>query len=359
MGGDRTIRGLVGTSPEAAQAVRRVVASWRALTGGAMVRDSARKTLIACSGGADSMALVVALGSASGEVVVGHVVHDMRARTEAEASRDAAAALARRLGMRFEVAEIRAKGTGNYEANARRERYAALAAMARATGCAFVATGHHAEDQLETVLMRLLRGAGPRGLGGLARKRRLGGDGASVDNTPLMLIRPMLSIGRDDARRICAATETTWHEDHTNTDTASFRNALRHRVLPILNELAPKGAHAAVAAADLLRQAAALVEMRAREVLARADRATRLGELSLSWERLAIHREEAIVLGEVVRLAADELGVGSIGADARNGRGVGAVVAAIRDASTEPREFVVGGLALSVDAHDVVIRPLS
>jgi tRNA(Ile)-lysidine synthase len=354
MGGDRSIRGLVSASPGAASAVRRVVASWRALTGGACVGDLERRTLVACSGGVDSMALAAALASASSQVVIAHVLHDMRPKAQAEASRDAAFEFAQRFGAACVERTIAVRGeAGNYEGNARRARYRALAELARETGCKCVATGHHANDQLETMLMRLMRGAGPRGLGGLARKRRLaGGDSA------LWLIRPMLVVDRADAVEICKATQTAWVEDETNQELTPLRNALRHRVVPILRELAPRAGEAACTTAELMRQAAHLVSAAARVIIEKAER-SQGGALSLSWRREELRALEPIVLGEVVSLAAAEVGVAS-GADRRGARSLEGLLAAMLDESTEPRRFSVGGLEMTVDARNVVIcgRPL-
>jgi len=81
--------------------VRRIVRAWRALTGGRGVRDVDRRTLIACSGGVDSSALVLALATATEHLVVAHVVHDMRGAEDALADRDAARVLAERVGLGF------------------------------------------------------------------------------------------------------------------------------------------------------------------------------------------------------------------------------------------------------------------
>ncbi len=155
--------------------------------GGPRGGDSHRRTVIACSGGADSSALVIALAAGLGVrardvLVVGHVVHDLRSRGEALADRDAVRALAERLGLEFVEREVRVRGEwgGNLEALARRARYAALGEMAREAGCGFVATAHHADDQMESVLMALVRGAGLRGLAGIRVKRGLGVGGTEA-----------------------------------------------------------------------------------------------------------------------------------------------------------------------------------
>ena len=146
-------------------AVAEVVARWRRLTGGA-------RTLVACSGGADSVALLLMLRAATDDLVAGHVVHDLRPRDEALADRDAVRGLADACGVPFVSEEVRVPA-GNAEGMARTARYEALARMAQEHGCASVASAHHAGDQLEGVVMALVRGAGVRGLGGAQEIREI------------------------------------------------------------------------------------------------------------------------------------------------------------------------------------------
>ncbi|MBL8745089.1 MAG: tRNA lysidine(34) synthetase TilS, partial [Phycisphaerae bacterium] len=192
---------------------RRVALQWRRLIG-----SGGSRTLIACSGGADSTALLLALALASRELVVGHVLHDLRARADAEADRDFVRVLADRLGLPFVEAEVRvAACPGNAESNARRERYRSLARLASAHNCLFVATAHHADDQFETMLMALTRGCGPGGLRGIAPSRVLP---ESETDRVVTLIRPMLHVTRAEARAACASAGIAWREDRTNTDTS-------------------------------------------------------------------------------------------------------------------------------------------
>jgi tRNA(Ile)-lysidine synthase len=302
------------------------------------------------------MALVLALSSATTDLVVAHVLHDMRPRDQAEASQDAARLVADRLGLPFFQSEIAVRHTpGNYEGSARTARYAALAHLAHQAHCPFIATAHHQDDQLETLLMRLLRGAGPRGLSGLARSRPLH---TAHANSP-HLIRPMLTVSRNQAVDICRATATAWVEDQTNLDLAPLRNALRHRVMPILHELAPHAGEAAVASADLMRQATDLIATHAQQTLARATHDAGPPP-TLRWPRTDLRPIPPIVLGELVHQAAIQLAV-ERGADRRGSSALGPVLAAMGDASTQPRDFDVGSVLIRVDAHAVVIRarPLS
>ncbi|MCX5688637.1 MAG: tRNA lysidine(34) synthetase TilS [Planctomycetota bacterium] len=221
------LRGILRADPS----VRRVVASWRRLTCGAPVRDEHRRTLIACSGGADSSALAIALASASSQCVLAHIVHDIRPQAQSHADEASTARLAAALCLPFVCLPIRcAQLRGNLEANARTLRYQALATLAREHGCPFIATGHQADDQLETMLMRLIRGGSLRALAGIRNRR------PCHDAT---LIRPMLHETRADSERICGLAQWTFVDDLTNADTTRTRAKLRHQVLPLLRALRP------------------------------------------------------------------------------------------------------------------------
>ncbi len=237
--------------------VRATIAAWRALTDGQDRRDTDRGTLLACSAGADSTALAVALARANAPFTLAHIRHDLRTDAETSADRYRVRDLAKLLGRPFAEASVAvAEIPGNAEANARRARYEALANLAADAGHPFVATAHHADDQLETVLMRLLRGAGPRGLAGIRPTRKL-----SHDRT---LIRPMLALDPADARAMLDAHAIPWNEDHTNQDLTRTRAALRARVLPVLKDIRPAApvaaARSAQACADLDSAIAAIVQ---------------------------------------------------------------------------------------------------
>ncbi len=306
---------------------RRIVRSWRALTGGRAVADADRRTLVACSGGADSTALAVVLASAGGGgggVVLGHVVHDLREEAETLAERDRVAGLAARLGVGFVEANVAVRGQpGNAEGNARRARYRELERLAFEAGCPFVATGHHADDQLETVLMGLLRGAGVGGLGGVRPRRALGVNGAE-GSRGIELVRPMLEIGRADAERLCACAGVDWATDPTNADVSRFRAALRHSVLPGLTAIRPTGAARAAETARQMREIGDLLETLAGALLARAVQ--QRGEIC--WERSELAGAHPAVVSAALRLGFTELHGGRL-ADRLAARSVRRVVEAI------------------------------
>ncbi|MCC6970448.1 MAG: tRNA lysidine(34) synthetase TilS [Phycisphaerales bacterium] len=250
--------------PPKSGAVGIVIRRWRALSGGGRVRDPDRRTLIACSAGADSSALALCLAAAGSNLVVAHILHDLRPALEATADLEAARSLASRLSLQFASASVSCKSKGgNLEAVARRERYAALVALAREHACPFIATAHHADDQLETLLMRLIRGSGPRGLSGIAPKRRLA--------PGITLIRPMLDITRIDAEAICRDAGVSWTTDATNTDRTRLRAALRHDVVPALRSIAPSIATTAGRVAAVQREIAHELEREANVLLATAE----------------------------------------------------------------------------------------
>lgn len=326
--------------------MREIARRWRARTGGRSTRDPDRRTLLACSGGADSSALVLALASASPDLLVGHVVHDMRPPAEARADADAVADLARRVGLPHAEGAVHAREAGgNLEAQSRRLRYLRLEEMARQHRCRFIATAHHADDQLETLLMRLMRGAGPRGLIGVAPRRGAGVAGVAI-------VRPMLGVSRADAEEICAAAGWRWVLDPTNADPGRLRSALRERVIPVLQELAPGVERRASRSADLLRDAAGAVWDRADELVAlgRPDLPAPIHEYR--WTRVSLRGERALVLGEVFRTAYRLLH-GEAGLDRRTGGLIDQTVRAVRSRGTDPKTFRWGPVRIDVTAHDV------
>lgn len=311
--------------------VRAIVRQWRGLVGPAW---RSAPTLIACSGGADSSALALALATTRAPLILAHVVHDLRPREVALADRDAAAALASKLAIPFVEAEVHV-GPGNAEAEARRARYQALRRLALQRGAPFVVTAHHAEDQLESMLLALLRGAGPRGLRGAAPTRPLG--------RGVTLLRPMLGVTRAEARSVCELAGWAWREDETNADTQRARAALRHGPLAEIVRRHPHAARRAARSAALLRDASAVIQRRAAEVFG----------AELSWPRARLRGEPEAVIGEGLRAAALRL-TGGARRDRLGARVVDPVARAARDDSTEPREFHwPGGLVARVTARTV------
>ena len=183
--------------------------------------------LVAVSGGADSVALLDVLCSLASPLGLRlecvHVHHGLR--PEADADADFVRDLCLTLGVpfHFERVDVRRQPPWEgLEAEARRVRHAALQERARLVGAARIATGHTADDQAETVLMRLLAGAGPRGLAGIAPAHG-------------PIVRPLLEARRVEIVDHLKSRGLDWREDVTNRDPIFLRNRLRHDVLPHLS----------------------------------------------------------------------------------------------------------------------------
>ncbi|BBH65130.1 tRNA(Ile)-lysidine synthase [Actinoplanes sp. OR16] len=177
--------------------------------------------LVACSGGADSLALASATRFAFDRVGLVTVDHGLQEGSDRRAR--SVAAWARESGFDpVGIETVSVKGLpGGPEAAARTARYAALTAAARRLDASAVLLGHTRDDQAETVLLALARGAGPRGLSGMPGQRGV-------------FRRPMLDVARADTRKACAALGLAPWEDPHNTDPAYARSRVRGSVLPVL-----------------------------------------------------------------------------------------------------------------------------
>jgi len=324
-----------------------IIRRWRELTGGGRDRHTDRRTLIACSGGADSSALALSLSASSSELVVAHVVHDLRPLPESLGDRDAARRLADLLGLEFVERAVRVSDLpGNAESNARSARLEALESLARATGCSHVATAHHADDQFETVLMRLIRGAGARGLGGIRPARPLGDRGIG-------LIRPMLCVDRADAEDLCRRSGWRWAHDASNDDRSRLRAALRHGVVAELRRLHPSAARNASRAAESLAQASDAIESRARALFDSVARDPNAKELR--WERSTLRTEPEPVLASLVGVAVERLASGE-GLDGLNARVRARIAGTIREQHRGSRRFDLRAVVVSIESSVVSIR---
>ncbi|HTO96388.1 MAG TPA: tRNA lysidine(34) synthetase TilS [Myxococcales bacterium] len=178
-----------------------------------------RLVLVACSGGADSVALLTACVRTAVTCAAGHVDHGLRPESAAEAER--VRELARRLDVPFHLERIERldlKASG-LEASAREARYRALADLALRAGAPIVATAHTRRDQAETVLLRLIRGAGPGALAGIRRQRELA--------PGIQLLRPLLEVSRAATEEYCRRHGLAFTDDPHNSDPARARGRLR------------------------------------------------------------------------------------------------------------------------------------
>jgi tRNA(Ile)-lysidine synthase len=200
-----------------------VVAPWLdALVGLDAVDD---RPLVACSGGADSLALLVLVAATGRQPTAVYVDHELRPGTTFES--ELVTRVAGALGAPSMSVARRVAPGPNLEARARDVRYAALEDARREVGASVVLVGHTADDQAETVLLNLMRGSGSSGLGAMAVRRGT-------------VVRPLLRLRRADTEAVCAAVGVVPAADPMNTDPGFRRVAVRAELLPRLNALAQR-----------------------------------------------------------------------------------------------------------------------
>ena len=252
--------------------------------------------LVAVSGGADSVALLhLLLDLAPAWRLRLHALHvDHQLRAESSADAGFVKALGARLGVPVEVAtvEVDRRG-GSLEASARAARYAALEACAARVGATRIAVGHTADDQAETVLMRLVQGAGVRGLAGIPPVRG-------------PIIRPLIEVCRSALEAELRRAGLSWVDDETNRDPKFLRNRIRHELLPLLaDSYNPEVAAALARLASVARETVSALDQTA---------GAELDRLAIRSDRAVTVRLEALravprpVAAEVLRQAAARLG---------------------------------------------------
>ncbi|MFM1987474.1 MAG: tRNA(Ile)-lysidine synthase [Pseudomonadota bacterium] len=222
-----------------------------------------RPLAVAFSGGLDSTVLLHGAVRVLGprRVLALHVHHGLLPQADGWEAHAASRAAALGAGFRaLRAAGAPARGD-SVERWAREVRYALLGEAARDARACALATAHHADDQLETLLLALSRGCGLDGLTGIAPGDRRGG---------VVLSRPLLALDRAALHAHALAHGLDWVEDPSNADPAVARSALRHRVLPALRDTLPGVAANLADALDALRDARAIVDACAAEDLAAA-----------------------------------------------------------------------------------------
>ena len=219
--------------------------------------------VVAVSGGADSVALLLGLlGFGRGPLTVAHFHHQLRPEADADAGFVRALAAAHALPFLLGTADVLAAG-GNLEATARRLRYAWLHDAARDCGARWIATGHTANDNAETVLHHLARGTGLDGLRGIAPVARLG---------DIELVRPLLQMTRAEVLAYLAALGQPFVTDATNFDSTRTRARVRAELLPLLESLNPRAVAALGRLARQAEEVAACLRDLAADVLRRHER---------------------------------------------------------------------------------------
>ncbi|MBI4628282.1 MAG: tRNA lysidine(34) synthetase TilS [Candidatus Rokubacteria bacterium] len=271
-----------------AAAVERTLRRHAMLAGGETV-------LVAVSGGADSVALLHCLRTlAPAWRLTLHVLHvDHRLRPDSRRDAELVLALAARLGVPAEAVEVTVRPGGSLEAAARAARYAALEACAERVGAHRIALGHTADDQAETVLMRLLEGAGVRGLAGIPAVRA-------------PFIRPLIACRRAELVAELARAGLAWAEDPTNRDPRFLRNRIRHELLPLLEAAWDPAIRATLA--RVARHARDAVTALDRMAAAELERHATFAPGTVTLPRAPLAGLPAPVAAEVLRQAAARLG---------------------------------------------------
>lgn len=196
------------------------------------MKELSGKLILALSGGIDSMVLADLLLQAEADFVVAHCNFHLRGE-ESDGDEQFVRDYAEKNGLTIYVkqfeTEVYAKEHGiSIEMAARDLRYAWFEELRQQLGYDYIAVAHHADDQLETFFINLLRGAGIRGLKGM-----------QPVNGPI--IRPLLDVSRAEIRQYAEEHHLEWREDHTNAETLYLRNKIRHELLPVIDGISKEG----------------------------------------------------------------------------------------------------------------------
>ncbi|MFN2304832.1 MAG: tRNA lysidine(34) synthetase TilS, partial [Anaerolineales bacterium] len=220
--------------------------------------------VVGVSGGADSLALMHAMFSLGYDLIIAHLDHALRPESSREA--DFVKSLAAARGLPFISARIDVKAeaekTGNsLEEAARNVRYRFLFDCARKAQAQAVAVAHHADDQVETILMHFIRGAARSGLAGMPYRRLL-----LLWDSEIPLVRPLLDVWRTEINTYVSSAGLKPRIDLSNQDTTYFRNRLRHELIPEMETYNPEFRKVLLRTADVFRMEKTLLDDLAKEV---------------------------------------------------------------------------------------------
>ncbi len=298
--------------------------------------------VVAVSGGGDSLCLLDLLHRLGYTLVVAHYHHGLRPEAEAEMAVVAAEAQRRGLPWVVERGDVRAAARverRSVEDAARRLRYAFLFRVATEWGAQAVATGHTADDQAETLLLHLVRGAGTTGLRGMLPRT------FTPWSPQVPLVRPLLRVRRRETLAYCRQRRLPAQEDPTNRDpTYTPRNRLRWEVLPRLEGLNPRAVEALGRTAEVLAAEDAWLE----------------AQLDAWWSRYAQVQGSAVGLERAALLALPLALQRRAWRRAAQGRADFAAVERARALAQRPGgppHPWVGGLALWVEPRTLWVAP--
>jgi tRNA(Ile)-lysidine synthase len=283
--------------------------------------------VVGVSGGADSVCLLHVLAKwrkrLGIKLHIAHLNHQLRG-AESEADAEYVSNLADSLGIpitidRQDVAAYRIERNCSIEEAARELRYAFLARVAKEVGANRIAIGHTRDDQIETILMHILRGTGITGLCGLAPCSPMAYDSqgmslraealsvAKGQRSNLLVIRPLLDITREETANYCQEQQLAPRIDSSNLSLSFFRNRLRLQLLPLLRQYNPSVDQALLRLADIAKEDNAFIEQQASElwdeVARQENNAIYLDKKQLASLPIALQRQ--LLRTAVTRLAGD------------------------------------------------------
>jgi len=220
--------------------------------------DLEKAVLVGVSGGPDSIALLHCLTENGYQVTAAHFNHHLRPNADQEAG--FVQRFAENLNIPFvvggeDISRYAAENSQSIEEAARNRRYLFLFETARSRNCDLVCTAHHADDQLETILMNFLRGSGTEGLTGM--------EVSSCPNSwseTIALIRPLLTVGKEQIEDYCQEHDLSYISDPSNLNLNFFRNRIRHEVIPYLKQYSSGFQKKILQTANILREEALVLE---------------------------------------------------------------------------------------------------
>jgi len=257
-----------------------------------------RNGLVAVSGGADSVALALAIHANKIEFTIVHVNHKLRGE-ESDADEQFVRDVAEKLSVPFRSKVLPIPEGASIEDTARNLRYDWFRELAKDLNSNWVATAHTADDQAETVLHRLIRGTGLKGLGGIPFQRLL-------EPPDIHLYRPMLLESRSEIVGYLATHNQPYRNDSSNSDLRFTRNRIRNEIMPILREINPQVIQAINRLAAQAMEWERYVTRKARDLLSKAV-LPRAGEIYvLKWNE--INQADEMVRLELFRIIWQSLG---------------------------------------------------
>ena len=244
--------------------VRNLITEWRRLE--LPIRDEG--IVVAVSGGADSMSLLLAISELRKRkkldlrIVAAHFDHKIR--PDSHIDLEFVADFAKAHNMEMSHGEWKREASGNLEQNARNARYEFLKATATSVNAGYVLTAHTMNDQAETFLMNLIRGAGPDGLSGIKPKRAIATDTRAGEDEPFLpfaqpgitVVRPLIRWAkRRDTENFCLENEIDFRRDPMNEDLNFRRVWIRKVLIPMMEEANPKLVESLCRTAELMPRA--------------------------------------------------------------------------------------------------------